>query len=156
MDLGSDRDEGDSMTDRTAAPLITGEMLAQAAGAGVLGASLSAERHPRLLRGLGLALAGMAGVGTALAVGGVLPSSSTESSGDGPKGDASPAVAAAVGVGLFALSAGASEVGLRGQRRIERWALESFGRPRLMVGVATAALSLAIDVAARAGERRSA
>lgn len=155
MDWGSDRDEGDAMTDRTTAPLITGELLAQAVGTGLLGAALTVEQHPRLLRGLGLALAGAAGVGSALAAGGVLPSSSG-SSGDAPKGDSSPAVAVAVGAGIFALTAGASEVGLRAQGRFERWADDTFGHPRLAVGVATGALALAVDGAARIGERRSA
>ena len=62
----------------------------------------------------------------------------------------------AVGAGIFALTAGASEVGLRAQGRFERWADDTFGHPRLAVGVATGALALAVDGAARIGERRSA
>ncbi len=154
MDWVPDRDEGESMTDRTTAPLITGPMLGQAAATGLLGAALTVERHPRLLRGLGLAFAGGVGAWTALASSGVVTVPGAGSGGEDRQGSAPPAVAAAMGVGLCAALAGASEVGIRVQGRFERWAGETVGRPRLAVGVVTGVLSLALDVAAREGERR--
>lgn len=143
------------MTDRTTAPLLTGEMLAQSAGTGLVGAALSVERHRGALRALGLVLATGVGVWTGLASGGVVKPRTDESSEDAQQ-HAPPAVAAALGAGMFALTAGTSEVGLRLQGRFERWADDMFGRPRLVLGVATGAVSLGLDLAARAAERRSA
>lgn len=149
------------MTDRTSAPLLTGEMLGQAAATGLAGAALSVDRHPRSVRALSLVLATAAGTWTGLAASGVVarPATDEQPKGEQPaatsEGPASPAKAIALGAGIFALTAGAGEVGIRMQSRFERWAEESFGRPRLAVGITTGALSLAIDVAARAGERRA-
>lgn len=155
MDWVPDRDEGETMTDRTAAPLITAPILGQAVAGGLLGGVLTVEHHPRLLRGLGLAVAGGVGTWTALAAFGVIamPSGSGD---EDSRGSVPPAVAAAMGVGMCAALAGASEVGIRAQGRFERWAGDTFGRPRLVLGVVTGALSLAFDVAAREAERRSA
>lgn len=128
--------------------LITPGVLARAAATGAAGAALSADRHPGVVRGLGLAVSAGAGMWVALAAGGVIPRADPE------EGPAPPAVAIALGVGIFAVAAGASEVGLRGQRRLEQWADRACGRPRLTVGLLSAGLSLAVDVAERAAADR--
>lgn len=149
----------------------TGTILARAAASGLAGAALSVERHTALSRGLGLAFSAGLGVFAALAAGNAvaLPSSVGPTDGTAGGGHAatpdesagpatvdtprSPAAAVALGLGIFALSAGASELGLRAQRRLERWAGRTTGRPRLTIGLLTGAASLGIDLIDRAAER---
>lgn len=141
------------MTDRTTTPPLTAQALARAAAAGLVGAAVSAERHPRALRGIGLVFAAGVGTATALATSGVLPrpkgetSSGPAGTGDGPP--LPPAGAAALGGAVFVLAGATSEVGLRAQRAFERWADRTTGHPRVALGVATAALSLASELTDR-------
>lgn len=136
------------MTDRGTAPPPIGA-LARAAAAGCIGGALSVQRHETAIRRLGLLLATGTGAWTALTAGGVVtPPAAGRSSDDGPR-PVPPAAAAALGVGMFAVAAGASEVGLRGQRRLERWAERTNGHPRLTIGVLSAAAALVIDAADR-------
>lgn len=137
------------MNDQRTAPIHIAGVLARATATGLIGAAVSAERHPVALRRLGLVFA--AGLGTAAGLGaaGIVSPPQGE---DGPSpdqagGQRSAVAAAGLGVAIFALAAGGSEVGLRAQRRFERWADGAFGRPRLAVGLATGALALVLDLA---------
>lgn len=137
----------------TSPAALTPSMAASAAVSGLACAALSVDRHPGLVRGLGLGFAAAFGAWTALAAGGVIAvqgNGTSEGRAREARGQtASPAVAAGLGVAAFAVTAGVSEVGLRGQRRVEQWADRVTGRPRLVIGVAGAALSLGADLAAR-------
>lgn len=141
------------MTAASTTPLITSGDLAKAAAATLAGAALSAEQHPTLVRGVGLVLAAGLGSLVALTAGGVVGLPGEEPADDGERQQMGPVAAAALGLGTFAVTAGASELGLRGQRRLERWADRTTGHPRLTVGVLSGALSLALDVAQRTGDR---
>lgn len=137
------------MSDQRTAPIHIAGVLARATATGLIGAAVSAERHPVALRRVGLVFAAGLGAAAGLAAAGIvsLPEGEDGPSPDQAGGERSAVAAAGLGVAIFALAAGGSEVGLRGQRRFERWADGAFGRPRLAVGVATGALSLVLDLA---------
>lgn len=138
----------------TSLPLgLTPASLARALGSGVAGASVSAERNPRALRALGIASAvAIGGLAAAASSGKVDPSGlfgeDTETPGAAPATAPLP-VALGIGAGVAAVVAGVSEVGIRGQAGIERWADRRTGHPRLVVGLVSAAASLGIDLVER-------
>lgn len=127
------------MTDPSMSTVHIAGVFARAAATGLAGAALSAERHPVAIRRVGLVFA--AGLGTAAG----LAARPTERA--AAPGSLPPVAAAALGVATFALTAGVSEVGLRTQRRFERWADAAWGRPRLAVGLATGAIAVVLDLA---------
>lgn len=133
------------MTSEPTASVLTAGTAARVLATGLVGAALSAERHPTLMRSVGWLLA--AGAGCCVGLG---------AAGETEERRASPVAAAGLGVAVVALTGGTSEAGVWAQRRFERWADAAFGRPRLAVGLATGALALLIDLAderQRAAER---
>ncbi|WP_068260603.1 hypothetical protein [Janibacter limosus] len=137
------------MSDQGTSPVHIAGVLARATATGLIGAAMSAERHPVAMRRMGLVVAAGLGAVAGLAAAGIVPLTDREDGQrlDQAEGERSPIAAAALGVATFALTAGVSEVGLRTQRRFERWADAAFGRPRLAVGLANGAISIVLDLA---------
>lgn len=137
------------MSNQRTAPVHIAGVLARATATGLIGAAVSAETHPVAMRRVGLVFAAGLGTAAGLAAAGIIspPEGEDGPSPDQTDGEPSTVAAAGLGVAIFALAAGGSEVGLRAQRRFERWADGAFGRPRLAVGLATGALALVLDLA---------
>lgn len=126
------------MTDR---PMITRGGVALAAASGLATAALSAQEHPRLLRGITLVVAAGAGVAVATGAAAGWREGSPEPA-DGPR----PRMPLPVSLGLGTLAAvtfaAGGELGLRGQAAVERWAQRTTRHPRLVLGLGGAAISL--------------
>lgn len=127
---------------------ITPTMIARAAALGAAGAALSVTKNPRLVRGLSLATAaGLGGFAAYATATGDLGPLAQDEGGEARALEGRPLPQAlALGLGVAAVSAGVSELGVRAQGGLERWADRTTGRPRLAVALVTAATSLVMDV----------